>query len=220
MVKRNSAVLGINVRHLTMKHVARPAGRRLREIHLARIGKRWVGQEPSIGQGLEEADQIRLLLRCKTDLLDEFTLVRILRTVPGVWACLDRSSACEIVVDRILQGFYAPVVHVGRGHRDVAKGRRLELSDVFFAVRKRVQAEVRLRVGKRPSGCTDPVLWNSTSTNRLAEVVDSSSEIETTVAMEALQLFTEEQAFAALRRFRYRIGIVASPVAIVRRIPS
>ena len=68
------------------------------------------------GQRLEKLDQIRAVLGRKVERLDLLIQIWI-----GV-------AASGVKIDHVLERLQAAVMHVGRGERDIAQGRRLELA--------------------------------------------------------------------------------------------
>ena len=96
-----------------------------------RIGESRVAQQRLVGQRLQEGDEVGALRRRQREAAHRCALVRVVATDAPIGPVRDRASAGGVVIDGLFERGHAAVVHVRRGHGDVAQRRRLELADVL-----------------------------------------------------------------------------------------
>jgi hypothetical protein len=100
-----------------------------------RIRKAGVVEQRVVSQRFEKRDHIRPVLRRKLEAADQGIFVRVVVADTSIRPRGNGSTAGRIMIEHAFEGRDAAVVHVGRGHGDIAQGGRFELADVLKCLR-------------------------------------------------------------------------------------
>ena len=145
----------------------------------------------------EEREQLAFLGIVEVERSDLLALERILSPVAGVRTCFDVAPASVVELDDLLECRNAAVVHVRRGHRDVAQRRRAESTRVCHAAGLRFETRIRIA-----SGAVDVVQTGVVEHRRRrrdALLQHRTRKIEARVAQRTVRAAGKEQPHAAPR---------------------
>jgi hypothetical protein len=147
------------------------------------------------------------LLLGELEAADEAAFKWVVAADARVGAVGDRAAAGGVVVEDLVQGGDAAVVHVGGGDGDVAEGGDAEAAHVGGDAGELVEAGVAGRVGALAVEVVEAGVVVDAAAGGLAGVGDAVLEVEAGVAMEALELLAPKSA--APRRADSEIAAVS-----------
>jgi len=104
------------------------------------VGELGVVEEFFVGEGLEEGFEVGALLWGQWEAGDELGFVGVFAAVAGVGAGGDDAAAVGVVVEDVVEGAQAAVVHVRGADGYVAQGGWAEFADIGWIVGVVVEA--------------------------------------------------------------------------------